>query len=87
MPAKKPKTKAKAKAITLRFTGPEIEPIELDRREIVGAGVPAKIGAYAKHAVMSYPRLRKLEALIRGCAANQHSPAREWAVNALDVSR
>jgi hypothetical protein len=72
MPQKKPKKKAKA--ITLRFTGEEIAPLEHDRRDLAGSGVPVKIGAYAKHAVQSFPRLRKLEAALRMEAAISDRP-------------
>lgn len=69
MPQKKPKKKSRdeqeRKQITLRFDDNEMAALNTDRRELNSAGVPASFGAYAKHAVVSYPKLRKLEGLVR----------------------
>lgn len=54
----------------LRFSDEEIAPLEADRKEINAAGVPVSFGQYAKHAVKSYPRLRRLEAMLREAAVD-----------------
>lgn len=51
--------------VTLRFNDQEMANLQTDRREVNGTGVPASFGAYAKHAVLNYPRLRKLEAALK----------------------
>lgn len=64
MPPRKTKkpTPPPALQTTLRLTPAELAPIEADRAAMSEGGVPIKMGAYLKHAAMSYARLRKLEA-------------------------
>lgn len=66
MPPKKHKKPRERHPITLRFDDNEMAALHTDRREL--GGVPVSAGAYAKHAVLSYPRLRKLEAQLRADA-------------------
>lgn len=49
--------------IHLRLKSSEVAPIDADRKEL--PGVPVGRSAYAKHALLSYPKLRKLEDLVR----------------------
>ncbi|HEY6117007.1 MAG TPA: hypothetical protein VI172_13715 [Candidatus Dormibacteraeota bacterium] len=63
MPKKKPKPKLQ---LHPRFTAAEMEAIEADRKTLPAAPSGS---AYAKYAVLSYPKLRKLEELVRRDAA------------------
>jgi hypothetical protein len=74
MPPKKHKKTSERHPITLRFDDNEMAALQTDRREINNTGIPVSAGAYAKHAVLSYPRLRKLEAQIRRDAEETDRP-------------
>lgn len=63
MPTKKQKKAQERHGITLRFDDQEKALLDDDRRSI--GGVPGSFSAYAKHAVNSYPKLRKLEEAAR----------------------
>lgn len=67
MPQKKAK-KSKGRQITLRLNPDEIAPLEADRKDV--GGIPVSMGRYVKHAVQSYPKLRRLERLVRESASN-----------------
>lgn len=87
MPQKKTKKpKAARKTVTLRFDAAELEAIDADRKDITNGSIPVGLGAYCKHAVENFRSMRKLMSVIRDCSANQHSPAREWARNALSLA-
>lgn len=64
MPRKKTKSPPPAERhqTTLRLSEEEMAPLERDRKAI--GGVPVSFGAYVKHAVTSYPKLRKLETML-----------------------
>lgn len=49
--------------IHLRLKPAEVTSIDEDRKDL--PGVPVGRSAYAKHAVLSYPKLRKLEEAVR----------------------
>lgn len=49
--------------IHLRLKPEEVTSIDEDRKDL--PGVPVGRSAYAKHALLSYPKLRKLEELVR----------------------
>lgn len=52
------KTKAKSKQVTVRLDGAELAAADADRKQL--GGIPVSLSRYAKHAVTSYPKLRKL---------------------------
>ena len=70
MPQKKPKRKSARHQTTLRFDAAEMAQLEIDREAVNNGGPPVKFGAYAKHAVLSYPKLRALEAELRSDAVD-----------------
>lgn len=79
MPQKKPKkTKPARKTVTLRFDAAELDAIDVDRKDITNGSIPVGRGAYCKHAVASFPRLRKIEGKLQRVAndakANEGSP-------------
>lgn len=67
-----PKKKAHSEphSIHLRLNDTERAALDADRKSM--PGIPVKRGAYVKHAVMSFPRLRRLEELL--LAASTDSP-------------
>lgn len=86
MPQKKPK-KAKAgerHPVTLRFNDNEMAALNTDRRQL--GGIPVSVGAYAKHAVVSYPKLRKLDDLMRKYATTGIPQIKQWALEILNES-
>lgn len=60
------KTKAKSKQVTVRLDGAELAAADADRKQL--GGIPVSLSRYAKHAVTSYPKLRKLEESVRAQA-------------------
>lgn len=66
MPKKKA-AKPAATHISFRLKPSEIEPLDADRKAL--PGVPVARNTYAKHAVQQYPKLRKLEEMLRRDAA------------------
>jgi hypothetical protein len=60
------KTKKKPTQISFRLKPDELEPLDADRRAL--PGVPVARNTYARHAVLSYPKLRKLEEIVRESA-------------------
>lgn len=84
MPQKKPK-KAKAgerHPVTLRFNDNEMAALNTDRRQL--GGIPVSVGAYAKHAVVSYPKLRKLDESLRQFAIDPSDRlVQQWALKAI----
>jgi hypothetical protein len=62
MPQKKPKPQERT-PVYIRFSAQELGPSESDRKAM--PGIPVTLGAYAKHAVLSYPALRLLEQNVR----------------------
>lgn len=58
MPKKKGPTQ-----ISFRLRPAELEPLDADRKAL--PGVPVARNTYARHAVLSYPKLRKLEEAVR----------------------
>lgn len=66
MPKKKA-AKSAATHISFRLKPAELEPLDADRKAL--PGVPVARNTYAKHAVTQYPKLRKLEELLRRDAA------------------
>lgn len=63
MPKKKPKTAADPGSVFLRFNAEEMAPLDADLKAM--PGIPVTFGAYCKHAVKMYPKLRRLEAMLR----------------------
>jgi hypothetical protein len=53
--------------ISFRLKPAELEPLDADRKAL--PGVPVARNTYAKHAVSMYPKLRKLEEMLRRDAA------------------
>jgi len=53
------------KPVTLRFSDNEMAYLQTDRREIQAQSIPVSFSAYGKHAILSYPRLRKIEAELK----------------------
>lgn len=49
--------------ISMRLKPAELEPLDADRKAL--PGVPVSRNTYAKHAVLSFPKLRKLEEAFR----------------------
>jgi len=60
---KKPKPPSERHPTTLRFSDADFALVDADRKAM--PGIPVSHGAYCKHAVMSYPKLRKLEDEVR----------------------
>lgn len=52
--------------ISMRLKPAELEPLDADRKAL--PGVPVSRNTYAKHAVLSFPKLRKLEEHVRSLA-------------------
>lgn len=75
MPKKKPKPPAERHAVNLRFNDKEYAPLAADLSKM--PGVPVSFGAYCKHAVEMYPKLRKLEARLRDLSAAH--PNEAWS--------
>ena len=67
MSKKKPKSKLQ---LHPRFTAAEMEAIEADRKTMPAAPSGS---AYAKHAVLSYPKLRKLHEHVARMARDGYS--------------
>lgn len=67
MPKKKPPSDRHS--IHIRLNAAEEAALEADLKAM--PGVPVSPGVYAKHAVLSYPKLRKLEALLRASSADR----------------
>lgn len=78
MPAKKTKSPS---AINIRLKPEEYKAIISDAYALkIASGIPFTLSAYAKHAILSHARLRKLEALVRAEAAGQDGEeAQSWA--------
>lgn len=55
--------KPKPTHISFRLKPAELEPLDADRKAL--PGVPVARNTYAKHAVTMYPKLRKLEEILR----------------------
>lgn len=87
MPQKKPK-KAKAgerHPVTLRFNDNEMAALNTDRRQL--GGIPVSVGAYAKHAVVSYPKLRKMGEMLRQCALDPGDRlVQAWALKTISAT-
>lgn len=66
------KTKAKSKQVTVRLDGAELAAADADRKQL--GGIPVSLSRYAKHAVTSYPKLRKLEEIMRDRARGDLVP-------------
>lgn len=75
MPQKKPKP-TKRVPIYIRLNAEEAVPVEADRKSM--PGIQPTLGGYAKHAVMSYPKLRKLHSILQQHAADSNSKALSW---------
>jgi hypothetical protein len=81
-----PKKKATGlKHIHFRLKPDEAAAIEADRKAL--PGVPVAASAYAKHAVMSYARLRQIENHLQSEAGNPNSAAHQIAKGILAVYR
>ena len=73
-----PKKKATGlKHIHFRLKPSEAEAIEADRKSL--PGVPVTASAYAKHAVLSHAKLRKLEGNLRALASKDSEDGRPSA--------
>lgn len=57
-------------SFTVRLTSDEIAPVSADLQRVAANSVPVSLGKYAKHAVLSYAKLRRLEQLVKECAAS-----------------
>lgn len=55
--------------ISFRLKPSELEPLEADRKAL--PGVPVARNTYAKHAVLSYPKLRKIEERVRNASRDE----------------
>ena len=84
MPKKKA-AKSAATHISFRLSSAELEPLDADRKAL--PGVPVARNTYARHAVLSFPRLRQIEAHLQAEAANPNSGAHEIAKGILAVYR
>lgn len=74
----KKSTKKGPTQISMRLKPAELEPLDADRKAL--PGVPVSRNTYAKHAVLSFPKLRKLEERVRWYAGDpsgkHHTDAR-----------
>lgn len=66
MPKKKGPTQ-----ISMRLKPAELEPLDADRKAL--PGVPVSRNTYAKHAVLSFPKLRKLHEHVSKMARDGYS--------------
>lgn len=82
MPKKKPAPDERH-SIHLRLNEEECAAIDADRRQL--PGIPVGRGAYAKHAVMSYARLRQILTHLQYEASNPNSGAHQIARGILAV--
>jgi hypothetical protein len=60
--------------ISMRLKPAELGPLDEDRKAL--PGVPVSRNTYAKHAVLSFPKLRRLEEVLRQHASTLHEDAR-----------
>lgn len=65
MPKKKTKAPTERHATAIRLNDAEYAPVRADLEKLNAGGVPVSFGAYAKHAVLSYARLRRAESMTR----------------------
>lgn len=70
--------------IHLRLDEEQCAAIDADLKKL--PGIPVSRGAYAKHAVMSYAKLRQLEGLTRALAAKRDHAGCDIARNLLTSS-
>lgn len=86
MPPKKTKS---PNAINVRLKPEEGKAIAADADAVrAAAGLPLTLSAYAKHALLSYPRLRRLDALVRAEAAGQDGEETQtWARGILEACK
>ena len=72
-----PKKKPPPTHISFRLKPDELEPLDADRKAL--PGVPVARNTYARHAVLSYPKLRKLEESLRAMASKASEDGRPSA--------
>jgi hypothetical protein len=61
-----PKSKRKDHPVGIRLSDSELDMVKVDCDEITATtGFEIKVGSYAKHAVVSHRRLRRLETCVR----------------------
>ncbi len=70
MPKKKPPSDRHS--IHIRLNAAEGAALEADLKAM--PGIPVSPGVYAKHAVLSYPKLRKLEGAVRDGLTSNDAP-------------
>lgn len=68
---KKNAAKPAATHISFRLKPAELEPLDADRKAL--PGVPVARNTYARHAVLSYPKLRKLHEHVAKMARDGYS--------------
>lgn len=75
--------------INIRLKPEERALMEADIAAIAASGgIRPKLSAYAKHGMLSHPRLRKLEAAVRSLAQDDDMPeGSEWAARTLEALR
>lgn len=79
MPKKKPKAEPADKAqIHIRLDPAELAAVDEDRKGL--PGIPVGRNPYAKHAVLSYPKLRKLEEAVRRMVIHGDGDAAKAAI-------